>query len=261
MKVVLLAGGYGTRLAEHTELRPKPMVEIGGRPILWHIMKHYAAAGHNEFAVALGYKGEMIKRFFLDYQTLAGNLSLNLGTGQTQPCPVAQRAAIEDWTLHLIDTGQDVMTGARLAQLKPLLQDGPFMLTYGDGVADVDLNKLEAFHKSHGLMATVTAVRPPARFGGLVFDQNRISEFTEKPQIGEGWINGGFMVFEPEIFDHIPDGPGAVLETHVLEKLAEQGQLAGYRHEGFWQCMDTKRELDLLQNRWNSNDAPWRTWA
>jgi glucose-1-phosphate cytidylyltransferase len=258
MKVVILAGGFGTRLAEHTEVRPKPMVEVGGRPILWHILKHYTRFDHREFVVALGYKGEMIKRYFLDYQTLTGNLTVDLAAGTVNPADVEHREPSEDWKLHLIDTGQDVMTGGRLRQLRPLL-DETFMLTYGDGVANVDLDALLAFHRRQGLLATVTAVRPPARFGGLVFEGDRIAQFTEKPQIGEGWINGGFMVFEPGVFDYL-HGPQTILEADTLEALASDGQLAAYRHDDFWQCMDTKRELDLLQKLWNVGDAPWKTW-
>jgi glucose-1-phosphate cytidylyltransferase len=256
VKVVLLAGGLGTRLAEETEVKPKPMVEIGGRPILWHIMKHYAAHGFDEFYVALGYKGEVLKRYFVDYLSLNGSMTLDFRTGQMQP----RRHTCEDWVVHLEDTGLNTMTGGRLKRLEPQLGDGgPFMLTYGDGVCDVDLRGLLEFHRRCGRLATLTAVRPPARFGGLVFDGDRVAEFTEKPQIGEGWINGGFMVMEPGVFGYL-EGDDTVLESHCLERLAEDGQLAAYKHEGFWQCMDTVRDKRLLEGLWESGRAPWRVW-
>ena len=256
MKAVILAGGLGTRLAEETEVRPKPMVEIGGRPILWHILKHYAHHGVQEFAVALGYKGDIIKQFFRDYQALHGDMTIRLRDGDierhiTQP---------DDWTLHLIDTGMDTNTGGRLGRLRPHLSDGPFMLTYGDGVCNVDLEAVLAFHRRCGRIATVTAVRPPSRFGGLVFDGNLVAEFTEKPQIGEGWINGGYMVFEPEVFSYI-HGDDTSLELHALERLANERQLAAYQHEGFWQCMDTLRDKRQLEQLWRDGQAPWRVWC
>jgi glucose-1-phosphate cytidylyltransferase len=254
-KIVLLAGGRGTRLSEETDVKPKPMVEIGDRPILWHIMKHYAAYGFREFYVALGYKGHLIKRYFVDEVQLAGDLTVNTGNGA-----VALRSArADDWTVHLCETGLETNTGGRVRRLAHYLRDATFMVTYGDGVSDVPLDKLLAFHKSHGKLGTVTAVRPPARFGGLVFEGDMIKEFIEKPQIGEGWINGGFLVFEPGIFDYLTDD-SASLEVMLLERLARDRQLAAYRHEGFWQCMDTLRELRLLQNLWDEGRAPWRTW-
>ena len=253
-KVVILAGGMGTRLAEETEVRPKPMVEIGGRPILWHIMRTYAHYGFNEFVVALGYKGDVIKRYFRDYCALHGNMTVKMRDGHVS---THDRDA-EDWTIHLIDTGLDVMTGGRIKRLKPLLEGETFLLTYGDGVANVDLRAVYDSHKKNGRTATLTAVRPPARFGGLVFDERGgVKEFTEKPQIGEGWINGGFMVFEPEVFKYLEDD-STVLEAHVLEKLAEKGQLAAYRHDGFWQCMDTMRDVKVLESLWQSGKPPWR---
>src|SRR5579872_2251867 len=245
MKVVILAGGLGTRLAEETQVRPKPMVEIGGHPILWHIMKHYSRHGFREFIIALGYKGTDIKRFFLDYNRLQSNVTVELATGQQH----FYESVIDDWTVHLIDTGLDTQTGGRVKRLQPWLEGEAFMLTYGDGVSDVDLNGLLDFHRAGGRLATVTAVRPPARFGGLVFDGERVQEFTEKPQIGEGWINGGFMVLEPGIFDYI-DGDESVLERDALERLAADRQLAACRHDRFWQCMDTLRDLRVLEALW-----------
>jgi glucose-1-phosphate cytidylyltransferase len=256
MKAVILAGGLGTRLAEETEVRPKPMVEIGGRPILWHILKHYAYFGVQEFVIALGYKGDIIKQFFRDYQALHGDMTIRLRDRDverhiTQP---------DDWTLHLIDTGMDTNTGGRLGRLRARLSDGPFMVTYGDGVCNVDLDALLAFHRRCGRIATVTAVRPPSRFGGLVFDGDLVAEFTEKPQIGEGWINGGYMVFEPEVFSYI-HGDDTSLELHALERLANERQLAAYQHEGFWQCMDTLRDKRQLEQLWREGQAPWRVWC
>jgi glucose-1-phosphate cytidylyltransferase len=255
MKVVLLAGGMGTRLAEETELTPKPMVEIGGRPILWHIAKHYAVYGYKEFLVALGYKGEMIKRYFLDYYLLDGSLSLELATGRVQ----RHEQECEDWTLHLIDTGLSTLTGGRVKRMAPWLQDETFLVTYGDGVSNIDLHDLIRFHRSHGRLATVTAVRPPARYGELVFDRDFVPSFTEKPQVGEGWINGGFLVCEPGVLAYL-DGDDSSLEIHALERLAADGQLAAYRHSGFWQCMDTLRDVRLLRSLWNEGEAPWKTW-
>ena len=256
MNVVILAGGMGTRLTEETELKPKPMVEIGGRPILWHIMKHYAHHGFKEFFIALGYRGEIVKRFFLDYCSLSGSMSVDLSQGRVNN----HQNDCEDWLVHLKDTGNETNTGGRLKRLQPWLSGGTFMLTYGDGVSDVDLEKLLEFHRAHGRIATVTAVRPPARFGGLIFNGDLVTEFTEKPQIGEGWINGGFMVFEPQIFDYL-DGDEDSLETHALERLALDKQLVAFRHEAFWQCMDTMREVRLLENLWRNGNAPWKVWS
>lgn len=256
MKTVLLAGGLGTRLAEETEVRPKPMVEIGGRPILWHIMKHYSAYGFQEFVVALGYKSEVIKRYFVEYCHLTGSMTINLSTGQV----ASQAKECEDWLVHLIDTGEQTNTGGRLKRLEPWLRGGTFMLTYGDGVSDVNVRALLRFHRQQGRIATVTAVRPPARFGGLVFDGDLVREFTEKPQVGEGWINGGFLVFEPEIFQYL-DGDNTSLEGDALERLAADRQLAAYRHDRFWQCMDTLRDKRLLQGLWQEGRAPWKACA
>jgi len=255
VKVVILAGGLGTRLAEETVVRPKPMVEIGGHPILWHIMKHYAHHGFKEFFLALGYRGDFIKRYFIDYHALDGSMTVDLSCGKVEK----HGGATDDWVVHLADTGQETNTGGRLRRLREGLGDETFMLTYGDGVCDVNLRDLLAFHRAHGRVATVTAVRPPARFGGIVFDGDLVAEFTEKPQIGEGWINGGFMVFEPAVFDYL-EGDHTVLEADALERLAEDRQLAAFRHDNFWQCMDTLRDKRLLESLWEEKRAPWRSW-
>lgn len=255
-KVVILAGGLGTRLAEETEVKPKPMVEVGEKPILWHIMKHYAHYGFNEFVIALGYKGEAIKRFFLDHSTLYGSFSIDMKTGMV----IARQEAPEDWRVHLVDTGLESSTGGRIARVRDYLDNETFMMTYGDGVSNVDLNALLSLHKKCGRIVTLSAVRPPARFGGLVFDGDLVSQFTEKPQIGEGWINGGFMVMEPKILNYIPSD-STNLEAEVLEQLAAEGQLAAYRHEDFWQCMDTLRDKRQLESLWQEGNAPWKTWA
>ncbi len=256
MKVVILAGGLGTRLSEETVSKPKPMVEIGEHPIIWHIMKHYSHFGFKEFYVALGYMGDVIKRYFLDYYTTNPDISINLSNGDIQ----VHNKVLEDWLVHLIDTGIDTMKGGRIKRLEPWLKNDTFMVTYGDGVCDVNLKDLLRFHKSHGRLATVTAVRPPARFGGLVIDGDLVSDFSEKPQSGEGWINGGFQVFEPGVFDYL-DGDDTSLEYHTLERLAADGQLAAYRHDRFWQCMDTLRDKYLLENLWQSGKPPWKLWS
>ena len=256
MKVVILAGGLGTRLVEETDVKPKPMVDIGGRPILWHIMKHYAHFGFKEFFIAMGYRGEHIKRFFMDYSSLNGNMTVDLARGTME----RHGGQLDDWIVHLMDTGLQSNTGGRVKRCELYLKSETFMTTYGDGVSDVDLQDLLQFHRSHGLIATVTAVRPPARFGGLIFDGHLVKQFTEKPQIGEGWINGGFLVFEPAVFNYLKDD-NTNLETDVLEKLAAEGQLAAYRHERFWQCMDTLRDKRLLESLWQGGNAPWKVWA
>jgi glucose-1-phosphate cytidylyltransferase len=252
---VILAGGLGTRLAEETVVKPKPMVEIGGQPILWHIMKHYAHYGFKEFFLALGYRGDIVKRYFIDYHALDGSMTVDLSCGKVEK----HGGATDDWVVHLADTGQETNTGGRVRRLRSGLADATFMLTYGDGVCDVNLADLLAFHRSHGRIATVTAVRPPARFGGIVFDGDLVAEFTEKPQIGEGWINGGFMVFEPAVFDYLDDDH-TVLEADALERLAADRQLAAFRHDNFWQCMDTLRDKRLLESLWEEKRAPWRSW-
>jgi glucose-1-phosphate cytidylyltransferase len=256
MKTVILSGGLGTRLSEETQVRPKPMVEIGGLPILWHIMKIYSAYGHNEFVVALGYKAEMIKSYFLNFYHIRRDLSVNLASGGLD----IHDGDHEDWVVHLIDTGIPTQTGGRLQRLRHLLKGETFMMTYGDGVADVDIAKVLDFHRRHGKLATMTAVRPPARFGVLEFDGDLVTRFEEKPQIGEGWINGGFFVLEPAVLDYI-DGPETKFEYEPLERLARDGQLAAYRHDGFWQCMDTLRDVRLLESLWASGQVPWKVWA
>jgi glucose-1-phosphate cytidylyltransferase len=255
MKVVILAGGQGTRLSEETESRPKPMVDIGGRPILWHIMKHYARYGFSEFVIALGYRADDVKRFFVDYISLNGDMTVELGNRAVRRHDEERDA----WTVHLVDTGLETQTGGRVGRLRPWLEDGTFLLTYGDGVADVDLLSLVEHHRSSGKLATVTAVRPPSRFGGLSFEPDGSARFIEKPQIGEGWINGGFMVLEPQVLGYIP-ADGTSLEADVLERISNEGRLGAYRHEGFWQSMDTLRDVRYLRALWAAQKAPWATW-
>jgi glucose-1-phosphate cytidylyltransferase len=256
MKVVILAGGLGTRLAEETEVKPKPMVEVGGRPILWHIMKHFGHYGFREFCIALGYKGEVIKRYFLDYNRLSGSMTIDLSTGTVD----THNHEGEGWIVHLVDTGLRTLTGGRVKRLEPWLRDDTFMVTYGDGVSDIDLRDLLRFHRAHGRLATVTAVRPPARFGGLAFDGDLVARFVEKPQIGEGWINGGFLVFEPGVFEYLT-GDASSLEADALERLAADRQLAAYQHARFWQCMDTLRDVHLLESLWQGGRPPWKIWT
>ena len=256
MKVAILAGGVGSRLAEETETKPKPMVEVGGKPILWHIMMLYAYYGHCDFVVALGYKGEIIKKYMVDYCSLNSNLSVRLGTGAVN---LLDDASVCDWDVSLIDTGTTTETGGRIKRLQPFIGDETFMLTWGDGVADVDLDALLRFHRSHGKIATLTAVRPPARFGHIELSGPRVDDFSEKPQTAEGWINGAFFVLEPRVFDYI-QGDEDSFERGPLPRLARDGELMAYRHDGFWQCMDTLRDRKLLEALWNSGDAPWRVW-
>lgn len=255
MKVVILAGGLGTRLSEQTEIRPKPLVEIGGKPILWHIMKTYSSFGFTEFVIALGYKGEMIKDYFLKYHYMYSDFLIQLNNGQID----IRNNHGENWTVHLIDTGFNTQTGGRIKRLASVIGDETFLLTYGDGVGNVNIQALIEFHRNHQKIATITAVRPPARFGGLTFDGDLVSEFVEKPQIGEGWINGGFFVMEPKVFDLI-EGDQTYFEREPLEWLASHGELAAYRHEGFWQCMDTQRDVKLLENLWQTGEALWKIW-
>jgi glucose-1-phosphate cytidylyltransferase len=253
MKVAILCGGLGTRLSEETQVKPKPMVEIGGRPILWHIMKIYERHGFNDFMLALGYKGEIVKDYFLNYLARQSDLSVHLKSGRVE----YTNPTAEDWHVSLVDTGANTLTGGRVLRLRPYLQgEGSFMLTYGDGVANVDLTALLAFHKAHGRLATVTAVRPPARFGELRIEDNRVTNFQEKPQTGEGWINGGFFVFEPGVFDFIDDD-STILEKTPLEQLALQGELLAYQHAGYWQSMDTLRDKSSLEGHLASGHAPW----
>jgi glucose-1-phosphate cytidylyltransferase len=252
MKVAILAGGVGSRLAEETEIKPKPMVEIGGKPILWHIMMHYSRHGFNEFVIALGYKGEVIKKYMVDYCSLNSDLKVHLRTGEVK----MNGGHKPDWTVELIDTGIATLTGGRIKRLAPQLGKGTFMLTWGDGVSNVNLHRLLDFHRSHGKLATLTAVRPTARFGHLELDGDRIVEFSEKPQAREGWINGAFFVLEPEVLDYI-DGDDTQWEREPLERLANEGQLMAYRHESFWQCMDTLRDKVLLEKLWQGGNPPW----
>lgn len=255
MRVVILTGGLGTRLQEETEIKPKPMVEIGGRPILWHIMNIYATYGYKEFITALGYKGEVIKNYFLNYYYLRNSLSIHLSNGHVE----VHNGRREDWTVHMINSGLDTQTGGRLKRLVSWIGNETFMMTYGDGLADINIQELVAFHRRHAKLATVTVVRPPARFGGVSFEGDLVVRFAEKPQIGEGWINGGFFVLEPGVLDYI-EGDHTFFEREPLERLAKEGQLVAYRHKGFWQCMDTLRDVRLLEGLWASGKAPWKVW-
>jgi glucose-1-phosphate cytidylyltransferase len=254
--VVLLAGGLGTRLREETDVRPKPMVEIGDRPILWHIMKRYASFGFNEFVVCLGYKGDVIKDFFLNYRSRQGGISIELATGKFE---LHAPQITDDWKVHLLETGADTMTGGRIKQAARFLGRRRFMATYGDGVSDINIGALLAFHEKEGRNGTITAIRPAARFGNLTIDGSSIVDFSEKSQVNEGWINGGFMVFEPEIANVIEDD-STVLERAPLETLASRGQLSAFCHDGFWQCMDTVRDLTLLRQLWDGGSPPWKSW-
>lgn len=252
MKVVLLAGGFGTRLSEYTETIPKPMVTVGGRPILWHIMRTYARFGHKDFYLALGYKAELIKEYFLHYRSLNADFTVDLATGAVSP----HQTDDADWRVTLVHTGLESMTGGRVKRLQSFIGNEPFMLTYGDGVADIDLTALLKFHHSHGKMVTVTAVHPGARFGELMIESDQVRSFQEKPQMGQGWINGGYFVIQPEFFDLIA-GDTTILEREPLEQVARMGELMAYRHEGFWQCMDTKRDRDALEELWQTGKAVW----
>ena len=254
LKAIILCGGLGTRLAEETQVKPKPMVEIGGRPILWHIMKTYERHGITDFTLALGYKGEVIKDYFLNYHARLSDMSVQLKSGKVE----YSNPTAEDWKVRMVDTGANSMTGGRLLRLKDHFgnNDGPFMLTYGDGVCDVHITSLLAFHRSHGKIATVTAVRPSARFGGMHIGNGQVLDFKEKPQSGEGWINGGFFIFEKAVFEYLTDD-STILEQSPLENLANDGQLMAYEHSGYWQCMDTLRDRNALQSIWESGAAPW----
>lgn len=256
MKVVILAGGFGTRLSEETVIKPKPMVEIGNKPILWHIMKYYSYFGFNEFVIALGYKSEFVKEYFLNYQKLDGDLYLDFSSKEIKQKKVSD----EKWKIHLIDTGINTLTGGRINRLKSLINKETFLLTYGDGVSNVNLKDLIKFHKKQkDTIVSLTAVHPPARFGGIKFSRNRVKSFAEKSQVEEGWINGGFMVVEPEIFKYI-DRDQNIFETDVLEAVARNNKLTAYKHNGFWQCMDALRDKYLLESLWKKNEAPWRVW-
>ncbi|MDC1071584.1 glucose-1-phosphate cytidylyltransferase [Gammaproteobacteria bacterium] len=253
MKVVILAGGLGTRLSEHTSLIPKPMVEIGGKPILWHIMHLYASHGFNEFIVALGYRGEVVKHYFANYKNIHSDFTVDLRKGDIS---FTGDGHDNDWAVTLIDTGQNVMTGGRVKRLEQYLRDAPFMLTYGDGVSDVDINALLQQHQKSDALGTISAVHPKAHYGELDLDGNQVIQFMEKPEFRRSWINGGFMVLEPEILDLIP-GDDSIFEKDVLEVLSRQGLLEAYQHAGFWQCMDTLRDVKILNELWNSGNRPW----
>lgn len=254
MKTILLAGGLGTRLAEETGVRPKPMVEIGGKPILWHIMNIYASYGYDDFLVACGYKGEMIKEYFANFFVHNSDFVVDQRTGE--------RTTIGNnkitWKTGVVDTGPDSMTGGRILRLREWVGDETFMVTYGDGLSDVNIEALVQFHRAHGKLATVTAVHPPSRFGAMAIEGDQVREFSEKPQAG--WINGGFFVFEPQVFDYLTDD-STILEKAPLENLAREGQLMAYQHAGFWQPMDTLREKQILEKLWASDNPPWKTWT
>jgi glucose-1-phosphate cytidylyltransferase len=256
VKVVLLCGGQGTRMREETEFRPKPMVEVGGRPLLWHIMKLFGAHGFRDFVLCLGYRGEMVKRYFADYHLHGSDVTFDLASGDV----AYHRRHTDDWAVTCADTGEGSMTGARVKRIEPYLGDAELVLvTYGDGLANVDLTDLVAFHRAHGRLATVTGVHAPARFGQLVSDGGWVRQFAEKP-LETGWINGGFFVFEREVFERLSADPSCVLEHEPLERLAADGQLAVYHHDGYWQCADTLRDVELLRGLWDAGEAPWRVW-
>ncbi len=252
MKTIILAGGLGTRLSEYTELIPKPMVPIGGKPILWHIMRTYAHFGHKDFYVALGYKAEIIKEYFLNYRTLNADFTVDLGTGVVNSHQLDE----VDWKVTLVNTGQHSMTGGRVKRMKPLIGNETCLLSYGDGISNVDIDQLIKFHKSHGKLVTVTAVHPDARFGEVELKGEQVTSFHEKPQTRQGWVNGGYFVIEPKFFELI-EGDQTILEREPLEHIAQIGELMAYKHDGFWQCMDTKRDRDNLEEFWRSGKIPW----
>jgi glucose-1-phosphate cytidylyltransferase len=254
MKVVILAGGYGTRLSEETDTLPKPMIEIGGRPLIWHLMKIFSNQGFNEFVVALGYKGQVIKRYFMQYPQIETDMQVDLASASVK---TAGQPA-ENWKIDLIDTGHDTMTGGRLKRLRGLLDD-TFIFTYGDGLANVNLRRLVEFHRSHRRLATVTAVKPPSRFGLLQIAEEKVTSFNEKPRNPDDWINGGYFVLEPGAIDYI-DGDATPWERDPCQRLARNGELFAYRHDGYWQCVDTLHELRTLREIWDSGTAPWKTW-
>jgi len=252
MKVVILAGGYGTRLSEYTSSIPKPMVTVGNRPILWHIMNSYAKHGFSDFNIALGYKAECVKEYFLNYRNLNSDFTIDLMTGNTSFHQIEET----DWNVTLVNTGLKSMTGGRVKRMQEYIGNEAFLLTYGDGLSDIDITALVNFHKSHGKMVTISAVHPAARFGELDIINDKVVSFKEKPQVMQGWINGGYFVIEPSFFDFI-DGDSTILEKTPLEKAAEMGELMAFQHKGFWQCMDTKRDRDHLEELWKSGTAPW----
>ncbi|MFC5464985.1 glucose-1-phosphate cytidylyltransferase [Lederbergia graminis] len=259
MKVVILAGGLGTRISEETKIKPKPMVEIGGMPILWHIMKIYSSYGYNEFIICLGYKGNVIKEFFSQYMLQKSDVTYNF-TKETIEFTI-HRNEVENWKVTLVETGEHSMTGGRVGRVKPYINDETFMLTYGDGLADIDIRMLVNSHKQHGKYATLTAVQPEGRFGSLdISSTNEINKFIEKPQGDGHWINGGFFVLEPEVFEYI-EGDDSVFETDVLPKLAEENQLMSFKHQGFWKPMDTLRDRNQLDELWNTGNPPWKKWS
>jgi len=253
VKVIILAGGFGTRLSEYTETIPKPMVTVGGKPIIWHIMRSYAHFGHKDFYLALGYKAEVIKEYFLHYRSLNADFTVDLSNGSIVPHQTDET----DWKVTLVHTGLESMTGGRVKRLQEFIGNEPFMLTYGDGVADIDLEALLNFHKSHGKMVTVSAVHPGARFGEIEMQEQQVISFQEKPQTGQSWINGGYFIIEPEFFDLI-EGDQTILEREPLEKVAKTGELMAFHHDGYWQCMDTRRDRDQLEALWESGHAPWK---
>jgi len=255
MKVLLLAGGFGTRLSEETDIRPKPMADIGGRPIIWHIMKGYSHYGFNEFVVLLGYKGYYIKEYFGNYFLHQSDVTIDLSTNGME----VHNNTSEPWKVTLLETGQDTMTGGRIKRAKDFIGNEPFLLTYGDGVSDVDLSELINFHKKHGKLITMTAVQPEGRFGALETDGNRVESFLEKPKGDGSWINGGFFVCQPEVLNYIKDDH-TVFEQEPLQQLAKDGQLFNYRHQGFWKCMDTLRDKKVLNEMWADGQAKWKTW-
>lgn len=255
MKVLILAGGYGTRLSEETDVRPKPMVEIGGKPILWHIMKLYSHYGFNDFVILLGYKGYYIKEYFANYYLHQSDVTFDMSNGTME----VHSNSSEPWRVTLVDTGLESMTGGRIKRAKDFIGGEPFMLTYGDGVSDVNIQELLEFHKASETIVTMTAIQPSGRFGALDINSNLVKEFVEKPAGDGNWINGGFMVCEPGILDFI-ESDSTVFEQYPLQALANSGKLGAYKHNGFWQCMDTLRDKIALNNMWDTNKAPWKTW-
>jgi glucose-1-phosphate cytidylyltransferase len=255
MKTIILAGGLGTRLQEETTIKPKPMVEIGGQPMLWHIMKIYAMYGHKDFAIAMGYKSDVIRSYFLNYYYHHSNMTVNLGTGDIE----IEDGDHDDWKVYLADTGEKTQTGGRIKRLRKWIGNQTFMFTYGDGVSDINIKELIKFHRKHGKLATVTAIRPPFRLGSIVMEGDSIQKFIEKPTIGENWASGGFFVLEPKVLDYI-ENDDMQWEKYPLERLAEDGQLVAYKHEGFWQCMDTIRDVQYLEGLWVQGKAPWKIW-